>query len=54
MIGRTVLLTGRIRIPVQAACQSSKQSVPFCPVEIAVVGVVEPENATQSGQIPED
>ena len=29
----------------QAAYQSSKQSVPFCPADAAIVGVVEPKNA---------
>ena len=28
----------------QVACQSSKQSVPFCPADTAIIGVVEPKN----------
>ena len=28
----------------------SKQSAPLCPVDIAIIGVMEPENAAQSGR----
>ena len=35
--------SGTASAKLQAASQSSKQSVPFCPVYTAIVGVMEPK-----------